>query len=222
MCHKLDAILVQELESASCVVGRCVVVMQQHAPGCSAWVPLTPNFDYFRQAVCHVPVWSDRLPLLEGHCRQMTSFREERGHHLLWGASWALEFHRWIFVGKDPYARLLLGFGVIAVDPRFITCDDIPELSWPTFIELSQHVLALFHPGRFLFVRQMMGYPSGATLPYLQVFMQNCKYTSRWDVQWMLQLQICGSWVFLYQLSGPDDVCWCNGCCWRPTTDIII
>ena len=99
----------------------------------------------FRQTNCGVPLRIDRPTMLKWNSRHMTSFEEERGHQL-WSASSTNNF-RWVWlVFEDPYDGLLFCFGVICIDPRFVTCDNFINVFWstaivffPTFLYTNRH-----------------------------------------------------------------------------------
>ena len=75
------------------------------------------------QTNCGVPLRIDRPA--KWNSRHMTSFAAETGRHSL-RSDFSTNNFRWIWFGcKDPHGGLLLCFGLIRIDPRFVTYDDL-------------------------------------------------------------------------------------------------
>ena len=73
----------------------------------------------------------------------MSSFSEKTGDHLLGSASWASNFCWICLILKHPYSRLLFTFGLIRVNPWFITCHDVIDMFQSTAIVFLEHLFRI-------------------------------------------------------------------------------
>ena len=100
-----------------------------------------PDFleDNWKTNSC-VPLKIDCSALFYWYECNMSSFSEKTGDHLLGSTSYASNFC-WIWlILKHPYSRLLFTFGLIRLNPRFITCHDVIdvfEVPWWYFWSIS-------------------------------------------------------------------------------------
>ena len=97
---------------------------------------------------------------------RMTGFGEEDRDGLFGSASRSLEFRRWALTWEKLDVRLLFGFRVILVCRNFVTRDNAPDALRFALVKFLKHVMASLHPTHPLFLGQLVGHPTGATLPY--------------------------------------------------------
>ena len=88
-----------------------------------------------------VPLRIDCSALFLWYDCDMSSFSEKTGDHLLGSDSCASNFC-WIWlILRDPYSRVLFTFGLIRVNPLFITCHDVIDVFQSTAIVFLEHFL---------------------------------------------------------------------------------
>ena len=83
-----------------------------------------------------------------------------------------LEFHRWDLTWEDP--QLLLCFGIILKDPRFIAGYNVPDAPRSSSIKFLQHMCASFDPASILLFSQVVRDPTGKTFQDAEMIMENC------------------------------------------------
>ena len=103
----------------------------------------------------------------------MTGFGEEDRDGLFGSASRSLEFRRWALTWEKLDVRLLFGFRVILVCRNFVTRDNAPDALRLALVKFLKHVMAPLHPTHPLFLGQLVGHPTGITLPYIQVMTED-------------------------------------------------
>ena len=109
---------------------------------CEQWFVFSCSVFEFLQRNCGVPVRIDRATLLKWNSRYMTSFAEKTCYHLLRSAFCKNNF-RWIWlVFEGPHGALLLSFGLLCIDPCFVSCDDLINVFWSSVIVFFQHFYA--------------------------------------------------------------------------------
>ena len=113
-------------------------------------------------------------------------------------ASRSLEFYRWALTWEKP-DWLLPGSRVILVYRSLITRDDVPDTLWSASVKFSKHVKAPLHPNSLLFLGQLVGHPTGATLPYTHVITKDRMQTSQWKIQTVFYVTVCNLSVFFDQ-----------------------
>lgn len=100
-------------------------------------------------------------------------------------------FVGFFFVLEDPYNRLLLYFGVICIDPWFITFVDIIYDIWRTAIVFFQHFFAPSDANSFFWaIVKFLGIQREQIF-YVQVFMQNGTYASHAKAPGCPNLALC-------------------------------
>ena len=146
MTHQIDILNAQKCSCLSrCVKAHIAMVKSDLSSGVgflnflednwqtNGWVPL--------RIVCSALFWC--------YDCDMSNFSPKTGDHLLGSASCASNFY-WIWlILKHPYSRLLFAFGLIRVNPRFITCHHVIDVFRSTAIFL-EHFFRLIDTSLFL------------------------------------------------------------------------
>ena len=102
----------------------------------------------------------------------MSSFSEKIGDHLLGSASCANNFC-WIwFILKHPYSQLLFTFGLMRLNSRFITCQDVIDVCRSTAIVFLGHFFLIIDTSFFLSDWQILWDPKRTNFFDSQIFMQ--------------------------------------------------
>ena len=114
------------------------------------WFIFSCSFFEFLQRNCGVLLRMDRPTTLKCNSRYMTSFAEETGDHLPRSAFCTNNFRCIWLVFEDPHGGLLLCFGLIRIDPWFVSCDDLLNVFWSTAIVFLQHLYAPIDKARNL------------------------------------------------------------------------
>ena len=138
MIHQFDVLAGQNGAGLSRCVRARIVMMIRHNDSISL-VRFSNCCEDFRQTNCDAPLRIDRPTMLKWKSRHMTSFAKETGHHLLQSASSTNNF-RWIWpVFEDPHGGLWFCFGLLRIDPWFVTCDDLIKVFWSTALVNFQY-----------------------------------------------------------------------------------
>ena len=156
-----------------------------------------------------LPLWIDCSALFQQYDCDMSSFSEKRGDHLLGSALCASNFSLIWLIMKHPYSRLLFTFGLIRLNPRFITCHDIIDVFRIVFLE---HFLRPIDTSLFLAIGKVCGIQRekifltvkcSCNIEYMLVpLMPNVVSISRWvtwrscNISWRTALMVFGKTDF--------------------------
>ena len=101
--------------------------------------------------------------------------------------------------GKTHTSNMLLCFGIVLKDPRFVGSYNVPDATRSSTVEFLQLMCAPFDLTYPLLFSQVVRDPTGATFRDAEMIMENLVHISRRNAQCILCLFMCYSGVFLDQ-----------------------